>query len=73
MYIYIERERERFRWCWKCGRYGYLRKNGCANPRCSLYYVRDDWIPNKRGTMGDKRWTASEFLNAYHKVRHSRN
>ena len=40
----------------------YLRKGGCANPACDLYYVRSDYKPAARGKKRDREWDRADFL-----------
>jgi hypothetical protein len=50
--------------CQACHRHGYLRKGGCANPDCKLYYMfREKWEYWRKGNQAaaPKTWQPKEF------------
>ena len=50
------------RTCHRCGKTACLRKNGCANPGCHLFYVtKAGWQPGKVGKQQGSQWKAVDW------------
>ncbi len=50
------------RMCHRCHKTAYLRKEGCANPGCHLFYVtKAGWQPGKVGKQQGSQWTAVDW------------
>lgn len=49
------------RLCRKCGKCAYMRKDGCINSLCELYYMHNvEWRPKKRGKSSSD-WQPEAF------------
>ena len=54
------------RLCRSCNVQAYLRKEGCANPNCTLYYVfNEEWQGSKKGKHGTWKGSSSDQKDAF--------